>query len=61
MRCGILIRLMSAVGLGRFKTFYQKRFKTARDGKGAIFEFGYARIAAIRGSIPMMFITRVRL
>jgi hypothetical protein len=52
---------MSEMGLGRFKTFYQKRFKTARDGKGAIFEFGYARIAAIRGSIPMMFITRVRL
>jgi hypothetical protein len=51
--------LMSQMGLGRFKTFRQKRLR--ETVKEPFFEFGYARIAAISGSMPMMFITRVRL
>ena len=54
-------RLMSALGLGRFKTFRQKRFKLRETVNEPFFEFGYARIAAISGWMPMMFITRVRL
>ena len=54
-------RAMSASGLGRFKTFRQKRFKLRETVNEPFFEFGYARIAAISGWIAMMFITRVRL
>jgi hypothetical protein len=49
------------LGLGRVKTL-------CRDGLGRdglrfklLFGFDYARIAAISGWMPMMFITRVRL
>jgi hypothetical protein len=52
---------MSALGLGRFKTFRQKRFKLRETVKEPFFEFDYARIAVISGWMPMMFITRVRL
>jgi hypothetical protein len=52
---------MSLEGLGRFKTFRQERFKLREMVKEPFFEFGYARIAAISGSMPMMLITRVRL
>jgi hypothetical protein len=52
---------MSQLGLGCFKTFRQKRFKLRETVDEPFFEFDYARIAAISGWIPMMFITRVRL
>ena len=52
---------MSQLGLGRVKTFRQKRFKLRETVNEPFFEFGYARIAAISGWMPMMFITRVRL
>ena len=52
---------MVEMGLGCFKTFRQKRFKLRETVKGPLFELGYARIAAISGWMPMMFITRVRL
>jgi hypothetical protein len=52
---------MSALGLGRFKTFRQKRVNLRETVTEPFFEFGYARMAAIRGWMPMMFITRVRL
>ena len=52
---------MSALGLGRFKTFRQKRFNLRETVSEPFFEFGYARMAAIKGWMPMMFITRVRL
>ena len=53
--------MMSALGLGRFKTFRQKRFNLRETVSEPFFEFGYARMAAIKGWMPMMFITRVRL
>ena len=42
-------RLMSALGLGRFKTFRQKRFKLRETVNEPFFDFDYARIAAISG------------
>jgi hypothetical protein len=41
--------LVSALGLGRFKTFRQKRFKLRDTVDEPFFEFDYARIAAISG------------
>jgi hypothetical protein len=52
---------MSESGLGRFKTFRQKRFKLRDTVDEPFFEFDYARIAAISAWMPTMFITRVRL
>jgi hypothetical protein len=53
---------MSALGLGRFKTFCRKKSELCEvPMRVAFFDFDYARIAAISGWIPMMFITRVRL
>jgi hypothetical protein len=49
LRCGISTRLMSARGLGRFKTFRQKRFKLRETVNEPFFDFDYARIAAISG------------
>jgi hypothetical protein len=40
---------MSALGLGRFKTFRQKRFKLRETVNEPFFDLGYARIAAISG------------
>jgi hypothetical protein len=61
LRCESLKPPMSQLGLGCFKTFRPRRFKLRETVKEPFFEFGYARIAAISGSMPMMFITRVRL
>ena len=61
MRDSKIDELMSALGLGRFKTFRQKRFNLRETVSEPFFEFGYARMAAIKGWMPMMFITRVRL
>jgi len=40
---------MSALGLGRVKTFCQERFELGERGKRAGFGFDYARSAAISG------------
>jgi hypothetical protein len=40
---------MTAKGLGRFKTFRQKRFKLRETVNEPFFDFDYARIAAISG------------
>jgi hypothetical protein len=53
---------MSGLGLGRVKTFCRKRSELCDVAMRAVFsDFDYARIAAISGWMPMMFITRVRL
>ena len=53
---------MSHLGLGRVKTFCRKRSELGEVATRAIFpDLDYARIAAMSGWIPMMFITRVRL
>ncbi len=53
---------MSDMGLGRVKTFCWKRSELCEVAMRAVFsDFDYARIAAISGWMPMMFITRVRL
>ena len=49
---------MTGLGLGRVKTLCRK----GEDGRELAFSgFDYARIAAISGWMPMIFITRVRL
>jgi hypothetical protein len=40
---------MSELGLGRFKTFRQKRFKLRQTLNEPFFDADYARIAAISG------------
>ena len=55
MRC----RLMSALGLGRVKTFLSLELRSFEEGQG--FWAGYALIAAISGRTPMMLITLVML
>jgi hypothetical protein len=51
-------QFQSAMGLGRVKTLCRK----GEDGRELAFSgFDYARIAAISGWMPMIFITRVRL
>ena len=40
---------MSELGLGRFKTFRQKRFKLHETVNEPFFDFDYTRIAAISG------------
>jgi hypothetical protein len=40
---------MSALGLGRFKTFRQRRFKLRETANVRFFDFDYGRIAAISG------------
>jgi hypothetical protein len=53
---------MSVLGLGRVKTFCRKRSELGEVAIGANFPgLDYARIAAISGETPTMFITRVRL
>ena len=53
---------MTALGLGRVKTFSCKRSELEEVATRAVFpDFDYALIAAISGSMPIMFITRVRL
>jgi hypothetical protein len=53
---------MTALGLGRVKTFWRRRSELAEGSDAGEFcDFGYARIAAISGWMPMMFMTRVRL
>jgi hypothetical protein len=42
-------------------SFTRRGWNGARRPNEPFFEFGYARIAAISGWLPMMFITRVRL
>ena len=51
---------MSALGLGRVKTFVGIGFLGAVEAAG-VFGAGYALIAAINGRTPMMFITLVML
>jgi hypothetical protein len=48
-------------GLGRVKTLYRKSLGRAGLNASWFSGFDYARIAAINGWMPMMFITRVRL
>ncbi len=62
LHCGITTSLMSAQGLGRVKTFCLARSEKGKVATRANFScFDYARIAAISGWMPMMFMTRVRL
>jgi hypothetical protein len=51
----------SELGLGRVKTLYRKSLGRAGLNASWFSGFDYARIAAINGWMPMMFITRVRL
>ena len=53
--------LMSAKGLGRVKTLCPRPGTSRFAMRAAVSGFDYARIAAISGWMPMMFITRVRL
>src|SRR3974377_1455669 len=53
---------MSPLGLGRVKTLGGRRSELAEVSDARRFRgFGYARIAAKSGRMPMMFMTRVRL
>ena len=53
---------MSVKGLGRVKTLGGRRSELAEVSDARRFRgFGYARIAAKSGRMPMMFMTRVRL
>jgi len=50
------------MGLGRVKTLGGRRSELAEVSDARRFRgFGYARIAAKSGRMPMMFMTRVRL
>ena len=54
--------LMFIKGLGRVKTLGGRRSELAEVSDARRFRgFGYARIAAKSGRMPMMFMTRVRL
>ena len=54
--------MTSASGLGRVKTLGGRRSELAEVSDARRFRgFGYARIAAKSGRMPMMFMTRVRL
>jgi len=54
--------LLSEMGLGRVKTLGGRRSELAEVSDARRFRgFGYARIAAKSGRMPMMFMTRVRL
>ena len=53
--------LENSQGLGRVKTLYRKSLGRAGLNASWFSGFDYARIAAINGWMPMMFITRVRL
>ena len=57
----VLLIASSACGLGRVKTLYRKSLGRAGLNASWFSGFDYARIAAINGWMPMMFITRVRL
>jgi hypothetical protein len=51
---------MAEMGLGRVKTSWREAGIGYPDDKAQV-RSGYARIAAMSGWIPTMFITRVRL
>jgi hypothetical protein len=52
---------MSETGLGRVKTLYRRARLGGAAAQAAFSGFDYARIAAISGWMPTIFITLVRL